>query len=196
MKVNLFALTGFGNNALKVLLKIEDINILKVYTRKEENPFPYYKEEQLEQLAFKNNIEVKYVVRQGEWEIDEKADLNLVVTFHRIFKKKHLSLGVYNINIHPSLLPSYRGPTPTNWMIQNGEKETGISVHYMNENIDDGDIIYQRSYPLLEETDSQLRKSLSNRIDDAIYFIVANYNKYKSIKSKYESSYFPSYYNG
>ena len=58
------------------------------------------------------------------------------------------SLGC--INIHPSLLPKYRGPIPTAWAIENGETHFGITIHYMDERIDTGDILIQKKYPILK----------------------------------------------
>ena len=61
------------------------------------------------------------------------------------------------VNIHPSLLPDYRGPVPTAWTIRNGEKETGVTIHLMDEKIDTGDILVQESTKILEdETGFQL----------------------------------------
>lgn len=57
------------------------------------------------------------------------------------------------INFHQSLLPKYRGRHPLNWAIINGEKETGIIFHFMNERIDAGDIIYQERIPI-DESDN------------------------------------------
>src|SRR5664279_1422256 len=51
-------------------------------------------------------------------------------------------LGAYNL--HGSLLPKYRGRAPINWVLVNGETETGITLHYMTPHPDDGDIVAQR----------------------------------------------------
>lgn len=48
------------------------------------------------------------------------------------------------INLHGSLLPRYRGRCPVNWVLVNGEKETGVTLHYMTPKPDDGDIIGQK----------------------------------------------------
>ncbi|MBW2119343.1 MAG: bifunctional UDP-glucuronic acid oxidase/UDP-4-amino-4-deoxy-L-arabinose formyltransferase, partial [Deltaproteobacteria bacterium] len=47
------------------------------------------------------------------------------------------------LNLHGSLLPEYRGRCPINWVLVNGEKETGVTLHYMTPNPDDGDIVCQ-----------------------------------------------------
>ena len=50
------------------------------------------------------------------------------------------------INVHPSMLPKYRGGNPYSRVIMNGETETGVTIHFMDENFDTGDIIAQRAY--------------------------------------------------
>jgi methionyl-tRNA formyltransferase len=47
------------------------------------------------------------------------------------------------LNLHPSLLPAYRGPAPLFWIFRQGEYETGVTVHFMNEGLDAGDIALQ-----------------------------------------------------
>ena len=55
------------------------------------------------------------------------------------------------INYHPSLLPKYRGGSAIAWAIICGEKETGVTIHYIDEGVDTGDIILQESVPIDEE---------------------------------------------
>ena len=56
-----------------------------------------------------------------------------------------------SVNIHPSLLPDYRGPVPTAWALENGEKYFGVTIHKMDAAIDTGDILVQEKYPILED---------------------------------------------
>jgi methionyl-tRNA formyltransferase len=75
---------------------------------------------------------------------EKKINLLVSVACPQILKKKLLdipSLGC--INIHYGLLPHYRGMYPSFWVLANNEKETGVSVHYMVEKIDAGDILVQ-----------------------------------------------------
>jgi methionyl-tRNA formyltransferase len=65
------------------------------------------------------------------------------------------------INIHSSLLPEYRGVSPSFWTLLNDETETGITVHYMEEEIDAGDIIRQR---VININDDDTLHSLNKRI--------------------------------
>lgn len=70
------------------------------------------------------------------------ADVIVVSAFGRILKKELLELLPYGVlNIHGSLLPAYRGASPMNAVLANGEKETGITIMYMNEGMDEGDIL-------------------------------------------------------
>ncbi|MBW1779513.1 MAG: bifunctional UDP-4-amino-4-deoxy-L-arabinose formyltransferase/UDP-glucuronic acid oxidase ArnA [Deltaproteobacteria bacterium] len=52
------------------------------------------------------------------------------------------------LNLHGSLLPKYRGRAPINWALVNGEKETGVTLHYMTPRPDDGDIVCQKRIPI------------------------------------------------
>lgn len=57
------------------------------------------------------------------------------------------------LNLHGSLLPAYRGRCPVNWVLINGESETGVTLHYMEGKPDRGDLVAQRRIPItLEDT--------------------------------------------
>ncbi len=75
-----------------------------------------------------------------------KCDPDLIVTaaYGKLIGKKILKLPKFGcINLHPSLLPKYRGPSPINWALFNADKQTGNTVYFMNEKMDAGDIIHQ-----------------------------------------------------
>lgn len=75
--------------------------------------------------------------------IDLNPDLLVVVAF-RILPKSVLRIPkIGSINLHASLLPKYRGAAPIHWAIINGEKETGATVFFLDENVDTGEIIGQ-----------------------------------------------------
>jgi methionyl-tRNA formyltransferase len=54
------------------------------------------------------------------------------------------------LNLHPSLLPRYRGPYPLFWQLRAGEADTGVSLHHVSERLDAGDLVAQRRVPLPE----------------------------------------------
>lgn len=68
------------------------------------------------------------------------------------------------LNLHGSLLPRYRGRCPVNWVLVNGEKETGVSLHYMTPRPDDGDLVAQVTVPV-DGADTAL--TLHSKIVDA-----------------------------
>jgi methionyl-tRNA formyltransferase len=94
------------------------------------------------------------------------ADLLVVASFGLIIPKWVLDLpAMGSINVHPSLLPRYRGPSPIQWAIWNGEEETGITFIKMNETLDAGDIVYQERATIRPEDDTvSLSERLSRRV--------------------------------
>ena len=68
------------------------------------------------------------------------------------------------LNLHGSLLPKYRGRVPINWAIINGEKETGVTLHYMTRKADAGDIVDQEK---IEITNDDTAKTLFGKADKA-----------------------------
>ena len=81
-----------------------------------------------------------------------EPDLCVICHFERLIKEPILSLPKYGfINVQPSLLPYYRGMAPQHWPIINGEKESGITCHYVDEGTDTGNIIVQRIVPLTDD---------------------------------------------
>lgn len=91
-----------------------------------------------------------------------KPDLMVIASFNRIIPEAIFSypkLGA--INVHPSLLPKYRGPYPINWAIIKDEKEIGVSIHYLAAAADEGDILEQATIPLTNaDTFITMRKKL------------------------------------
>lgn len=80
------------------------------------------------------------------------CDLLVSMSFNQIFKKSILKIAPKGvINCHAGKLPFYRGRNILNWALINDEKEFGITVHYVDEGIDTGDIILQRVYPITNE---------------------------------------------
>jgi methionyl-tRNA formyltransferase len=90
-------------------------------------------------------------------------DLLVVVAYGKIFRKKFLDLFPFGgINVHPSLLPLYRGPSPIVEAILAGDRETGVTVQRLAMRFDTGDILAQARVPLAgSETTGSLTGSLS-----------------------------------
>lgn len=90
-------------------------------------------------------------------------DIVVVVAFGQILSPDFLSIpGICSLNLHPSLLPRYRGAAPIPWAIIRGDRETGVTVQRIEEGVDEGRIIVQEKIPIsLEDTAGDLEDRLS-----------------------------------
>jgi methionyl-tRNA formyltransferase len=92
-----------------------------------------------------------------------KADLFVVVAFRILPREVYTMPPKGTIDLHPSLLPQYRGAAPINWAIINGEVETGVTVFFIGEEVDAGDLILQRSVSIgSQETAGELSERLAH----------------------------------
>jgi len=102
----------------------------------------------------------------------------VVCACKNILKKSVLEIqGLQAVNLHPSLLPNYRGPTPTFWMRYNGEPETGMTFHLMTPRIDVGPILLQYKVPLdrmlsEESTETELFTEAARHVEDVVMQVV------------------------
>jgi len=104
----------------------------------------------VERVAKKNSIPV-YKLKK----INAQESLNLLKTLEpeiiisvaapQIFKERVIQSAKHVINIHAALLPEYRGMMPSFWVLAKGEGKTGVTVHYMNDHVDTGDIILHKT---------------------------------------------------
>lgn len=106
-------------------------------------------------------------------------DLFVIASFGKILSKEFLEIPKFgSINIHPSLLPKYRGPTPVQTAILNGDKKTGVTIIKLDEEVDHGPILAQKEVEILENETS---KSLLNRLfkigAEMLPEIISNYIK-------------------
>ena len=71
------------------------------------------------------------------------GDTGIIAGFNQIFGDAAIERLAPFVNIHPSLLPYYRGPEPARWCIANGETSTGFTIHTVTRRIDAGEILFQ-----------------------------------------------------
>jgi methionyl-tRNA formyltransferase len=92
-----------------------------------------------------------------------QPDLIVVVAYGQILPKSVLEIpGIGCMNVHTSLLPRWRGAAPIQYAILHGDRETGVTTMYMDEHMDTGDIILQRSEPIrLDDTSAALHDRLA-----------------------------------
>lgn len=81
-----------------------------------------------------------------------EADLAVVAAYGKILTKDELNKPKYGcINVHPSILPKYRGPSPIQTAILDGEKKTGVTIIKMDEEVDHGEILFQREIEISDK---------------------------------------------
>lgn len=118
---------------------------------------------EVKQFALANNIEVYtfYKVRLHMEEIKKiDYDVAVVASFGQILPQEFLDYKLA-INVHPSLLPKYRGATPIQSAILNGDKVTGVTIMKVAKEVDAGDIILQREFALNGEYYLELEEKLA-----------------------------------
>lgn len=118
-------------------------------------------------LAENNNIEVftpSKIKSDYQKIIAINPDIIITCAYGQIIPKILLDLPKYKcINVHASLLPKYRGGAPIHRAIMNGDETVGITIMYMAEGMDDGNIIKQKSIPLLDRDNLN---TLSEKLSD------------------------------
>ena len=156
----------FAVPVLEMLIKKTNVMLVvtqpdKMVGRKKEIKFSPVKE-----VAIKNNIEVFQPNKiKEDYEILKNLDIDLIVTcaFGQILPKEVLDLPKYaSINVHASILPKYRGSAPIEYAIMNGDSKTGVTIMYMDEGMDTGDIIKISELPIYDnDTSGSIHEKLA-----------------------------------
>lgn len=122
----------------------------------------------VKECAIKHDIPVFQPVKIKEQEAIEvlrgqEADIFIVAAFGQVLSEEILNMPKYGaVNIHASLLPKYRGAAPIQWVILDGEKETGVTIMQMDKGIDTGDMLLKSVVPIeKEETGESLHDKLA-----------------------------------
>ena len=151
LKVGYFADGPWGHNALLKLLEDETIELGFIVPRNDTT------DTFLKDKAKEFDIDYLCPVKVNSDEFYETAqkyacDLFVSMSYNQIFHSRIYNLPTLKtINCHAGKLPRYRGRNILNWALINDEKEFGITVHYVDDGIDTGDIILQRTYPIKDE---------------------------------------------
>lgn len=169
MKIIFMGTPDFAVGALEALIAAEHQVVLVV--TQPDKPKGRGKEMQMtpvKECALKHNIPVFQPIKVKDAEAVEalrsyRADIFIVAAFGQILSEEILAMPKYGcINIHASLLPKYRGAGPIQWVILDGEKETGITIMQMDKGLDTGDMLLQRIVPIDEkETGDSLHDKLA-----------------------------------
>jgi len=117
-----------------------------------------------------------------------RADAAVVVAYGRILPDGFLTAFQHGaINVHFSLLPRYRGAAPVNWAIVRGESVTGVTTMQMDQGLDTGDILLQRSMPIAEnETAAELMPRLAQLGADLLSETLTNLARLTPIPQEHD----------
>ena len=166
MKRIVFFASGSGSNAQR---------IVEYFSGSEFVIFSNRRDAYVLQRASKMNIPAVVFDRADFYENDvifnnlESLNPDIIVLAGFLWKVPEKIINVFPrriINIHPALLPKYGGKGMYGMnvhraVIENGEKESGITIHYVNENYDEGDIIFQAT---CEVNDADTPETLAEKI--------------------------------
>lgn len=123
--------------------KVKNSNYANLEPIAQVNNIPYY---EVDSVDGKRTKDYQKVI------IDLNPDVILVLGWYYMVPRRIRELAKLGAwGIHASLLPNYAGGAPLVWAIINGEKETGVTLFRMDDGVDDGDIIAQKSFPIKED---------------------------------------------
>lgn len=166
MKIAVFAYHDIGFECLKVLIEAGE-EVVAVVTHEDE-PGEEIWFSSVAQLARKGQLPVYTPSNPNTADFVHlmrglAPELTFSFYYRRLLSKELLEIPrLGGINLHGSLLPKYRGRAPINWVLVKGETETGVTLHYMVEKADGGDIIAQRRVPIdAEDTALDLFKKMT-----------------------------------
>ena len=150
-KVLFFGTWGYGKAGLEGLVNCSNVEIAQVFTKWDAGQAdPYIN--QVKDFAKQKGLPIyntgKDVCSKEEFHeaILAHKDIDLLISccYDRIFKSEHLDVAkLAALNVHPSLLPKYRGVKPLENAIVNGEVETGVTLHKLTDSLDAGEIVLQ-----------------------------------------------------
>ena len=160
MNIVFFGNPEFAAKSLEYLNNFNDINILSVVTNSDKR---------MGRGRKLTSTSVKILAQKFSNKLIEVNDLNssktnkllnslnadlFIVVAYKILPKSIYTLPKYgSINLHPSLLPKYQGPSPIQYTLINGDNETGLTSFFINDKIDQGDIIYQKKFLINDTVD-------------------------------------------
>ena len=190
LKIVFMGTPEFSVPTLQALIK-NKFNILCVYTQPptKSNRGQKINASPVEEFSKKNKINFKNPINlndEDELKIFKELspDIVVVVAYGQIIPKNFLNIAKFGfINIHPSLLPKWRGAAPIQRAIMNGDKKIGVSIMKVEEKLDSGPILVSKEIELDQNaTHGEIEKNLS--IIGA-NLLVENLNKFELGKFKF-----------
>jgi len=187
--------SSFADVILNALIE-EKCNIIGVFTQpdKKTGRTQIFQKNIVKITAEKNDLNIFQPEKFDDAAILElknlEPDLIIVAAYGKILPQKVLEIPKYKcLNVHASLLPKYRGPSPVQNVILNGEKETGITIILMNENVDTGDILSsKKTFLSSDETYPELLGRMASISSSLLLETIPNWIEGKIIPEKQDNS--------
>ena len=178
MKVVFFGNPFFASKCLEILTNFKNVSLELVVTNPDKKMGRGLKlrSTSVKEFSVKKNIKIcevdnlhcdKFISRLEKI----NADLFIVIAYKILPSSIFLLPRLGTVNLHASLLPQYRGSSPIQYSLINGDKKTGLTTFFINKKIDAGDIIYQEEIPVSEKINYI---ELSTKMIDKSYSILYN----------------------
>lgn len=153
MRVVSFGFQTWGQRTLQALIDLEHEIVLAVTHPASTQSYKAIWSASVEELARKNGIAVHLTQRVDAETIDlvkcAEPDVIVVNSWYTRIPAELYNLPPHGtLNLHDSLLPKFTGFSPVLWALISGESETGLTVHRMDDGLDTGDVLIQRSLPV------------------------------------------------
>lgn len=201
MNIVLFSEDRFGAEVLLEILKTDTVSFVVC---------PYFENnihKRLEAVCKSKGVAFYRTKNINDEYVQNKisnGNFDLLISCHcsRIVAKEIFSVPKFGaVNLHPSLLPKYRGMSPQHWPIINGDKETAVTIHEMKEDVDAGVILKQIPVMIEEnETVFELQNKMIPVYRQAFSELLAEYKsgtvkriEQKPVKEIYYGKFYPEY---
>ena len=174
LKIGYFADGPWSHRAFSKIIEDDTLDVKFIIPRidtKDLTLSDFAEKYTIDYFSHKNINSTEFIQKVSNYD----CDIFVSLSFNQIFKTALINLPKFKtINVHAGKLPFYRGRNILNWALINDEKDFGITLHYVDEGIDTGDIILQHIFPI---TDADDYSTLLNRAYDGCAEIL-----YKGLK--------------
>ena len=151
LKLGYFADGPWSHNAFEKIVNDDRFDIKFIVPRTDTQDVSlsnFSKKYDIDYFKLKNVNSITSINKISDYD----CDVLVSMSFNQIFRKEIINLTrIGIINCHAGKLPFYRGRNILNWVLINDDKEFGITVHFVDEGIDTGDVVLQKTFPITDK---------------------------------------------